>query len=44
MFSLEPERNAVGESVAAKAVRAFGFADRELGTRYGTLEAARSVR
>lgn len=44
MFSLEPERTAVGESVAPKAVRAFAFADRELGTRYGTLEAARSVR
>jgi hypothetical protein len=43
-FALGPEHNAAGLSVAPLAVRAFAFADRELGTQYGALEAARSVR
>jgi hypothetical protein len=43
-FALAPEHNAAGQSVAPLAVRAFAFADRELGTQYGALEAARSVR
>jgi hypothetical protein len=44
VFSLEHEHNPVGVSVAPKAVEAFAFADRELGTSFGTLEAARVVR
>ncbi|MEE8314891.1 MAG: hypothetical protein V3R91_11290 [Myxococcota bacterium] len=44
IFALEPEHNAAGQSVAPNAVRAFAFSDRELGTQYGVLEAARSVR
>ena len=43
-FALHPERVERGPSAASEVVRAFRFADRELGTDFGEFEVARNVR
>ncbi|MXX62201.1 MAG: ATP-grasp domain-containing protein [Holophagales bacterium] len=43
-FTLNPDRNEPGPPSAPQAARAFRLADRRLGTEFGDLVAARSVR
>ncbi len=43
-FALVPERAPIGPSVAPRAVAALAFADRELGTSFGPLAPAPSLR
>jgi hypothetical protein len=42
-FQPDPERTPTGPSLARRAVAAFAFADREFGTRLGTLSPASAV-
>jgi hypothetical protein len=42
-FLPDPERTPTGPSLARRAVAAFAFADREFGTRLGTLSPASAV-